>query len=172
VPEHPIAQEPPAERSARLIAELTSRGLTLAVAESLTGGLLVAEFIAVPGASAVVSGGVVAYNTELKHTLLGVDAGLLASHGPVHPEVAKQMATGVRRALAVGGVPAAIGMATTGVAGPRPQEGQLPGTVFIAIAIGDDVRAVELRLGGDRNQIRRAVVEASLSQLSERLHIR
>ena len=162
---------PAANAGRRLIAELTARRLTLAVAESLTGGLLVAEFIAVPGASAVVSGGIVAYNTELKQTLLGVDGALLARHGAVHPDVAKQMAVGVRRALAVGGQPAAIGIATTGVAGPAPQDGQPPGTVFIGIAVGDDVRSVGLRLSGDRDQIRRAVVDESLAQLLARLQL-
>lgn len=80
---------------------LLQRGLTIAVAESLTGGLLVAELIATPGASGSVLGGVVAYSTELKHTLLGVDARLLAEHGPVHPEVAVAMAQGARTRLAV-----------------------------------------------------------------------
>ncbi|HEY2642418.1 MAG TPA: nicotinamide-nucleotide amidohydrolase family protein, partial [Galbitalea sp.] len=96
-----------------VIAELTARGLTIAVAESLTGGLLVAELISVPGASAVVNGGVVAYNTALKHSLLGVDQQLLATRGAVDPDVAGQMAAGVRLACAVDGVPADLGVATT-----------------------------------------------------------
>lgn len=157
---------------ARIIADLAARRLTIAVAESLTGGLLVAELISVPGASAVVLGGVVAYNTELKHTLLGVDATLLAAHGPVHPDVAMQMAAGVRKTLAVAGAAADVGIATTGVAGPVPQGGQPPGVVFIAIAVGSDVRTVGLRLFGSRDQIRRRVVDESLRQLSERLEIR
>lgn len=152
-----------------LVAELTERGLTVAVAESLTGGLLVAELISVPGASKVVTGGVVAYSTELKHTLLGVPAGLLARHGPVDPDVAIEMAARVRELLAVDGVPADIGLATTGVAGPGSQDGHPAGTAFIAVAIGGDARAVGLELGGTRDDIRKRVVSESLSQLKQRL---
>jgi nicotinamide-nucleotide amidase len=110
-----------------VVAELTGRGLTVAVAESLTGGLVVAELVSVPGSSAVVRGGVVAYQTPLKHSLLGVDAGLLAEHGPVHPDVAAAMATGVRERLAVDGRRADVGLSTTGVAGPDDQDGHAPG---------------------------------------------
>ena len=146
--------------AADLIAELTRRGLTIAVAESLTGGLLVAELIAVPGASVVVRGGVVAYATELKAQLLGVDAALLAASGPIDPEVAKQMAAGVRERLG-----ADIGMATTGAAGPDPQDGHAPGEVWLGFAIGDDVTAVGLALGGDRAAIRRDTVSETLSRV-------
>jgi nicotinamide-nucleotide amidase len=151
--------------AAEVIATLIERGLTIAVAESLTGGLLVAELIGVPGASAVVRGGVVAYNTELKRTVLGVDAGLLAEHGPVNQEVARQMADRVRSVLAVGGVPADIGVSTTGVAGPDPQGGQQPGVVFIGIAIGRKVSSFRLDLAGDRQAIRNGVVSESLARL-------
>ncbi len=150
--------------AAEFIAELTRRGLTVAVAESLTGGLLVAELIAVPGASLVVRGGVVAYATELKAELLGVDAALLAAVGPIHPEVAKQMAAGVRDRLG-----ADIGMATTGAAGPDPQDGHEPGEVWLGFAIGDAVTAVGLALGGDRETIRRDTVSESLSRVRELL---
>jgi nicotinamide-nucleotide amidase len=143
-----------------LIAELTRRGLTIAVAESLTGGLLVAELIAVPGASVVVRGGVVAYATELKSQLLGVDAALLAASGPIHPDVARQMADGARQRLG-----ADIGVATTGVAGPDPQDGHAPGEVWLGFAIGDDVTAVGLALGGDRAAIRSDTVSESLSRI-------
>lgn len=148
-----------------VIAGLTGRGLTIAVAESLTGGLLVAELVSVPGASAVLNGGVVAYNTALKHSLLGVDARLLAEHGAVHPDVAGQMASGVRSACAVEGVPAAIGISTTGVAGPDPQDGQPVGTVFVGISSGAGTSILSLRLEGTRQAIREAVVFESLAQL-------
>ena len=148
------------QTAAWLVAELTRRNLTIAVAESLTGGLLVAELIAVPGASVVVRGGVVAYATELKAQLLGVDAGLLAEAGPIHPEVAKQMAAGVRERLG-----ADIGMATTGAAGPDPQDGHAPGEVWLGFAIADSVTAVGLALGGDREAIRRDTVSESLSRV-------
>ncbi|MCU1524642.1 MAG: competence damage-inducible protein [Microbacteriaceae bacterium] len=158
--------------AAELIGLLTERRLTVAVAESLTGGLLVAEFIRVPGASAVVLGGVVAYNTALKHSVLGVDAALLAEHGPVHPEVAKQMATGVREVLAVDGRRADIGLSTTGVAGPNAQDGNPPGTVFLGLAIGDGVSSHRLALDGDRQAIRSRVVYESLLRLRAALNPR
>ena len=151
-----------------IVAELSRRRLSVAVAESLTGGMLTSELIRTPGASAVVRGGIVAYSTELKHSLLGVDAGLLAVYGPVHADVARQMASGVRAALTVADLPADIGIATTGVAGPDPQDGQPVGTVFVAIAIGMDIHVLELQLDGDREAIRSAVVYESLLEL-ERL---
>ncbi|MCD2443762.1 CinA family protein [Agromyces sp. SYSU K20354] len=155
--------------AARLIAALTRRGLRIGVAESLTGGLLVAELIRIPGASAVVSGGVVAYDTAVKRTLLGVDAALLAREGAVHPEVARQMATGVRAALAVDGRPADLGMATTGVAGPDWQDGRAPGTVYLGIADAEGAEAIELEFDGDRAAIRAATVHAALEVLLARL---
>lgn len=158
-----------ASLSAEIIATLTMRHQTIAVAESLTGGLLVAELIRTPGASAVVLGGVVAYNTELKHTLLGVDAEVLAAHGAVHPDVAAQMSVGVRAALAVAGEPAYIGISTTGVAGPDPHGGTAVGTVYLGFAIGSDVRTKHLELGGDRDHIRSAVVYESLVELKNLL---
>ena len=156
-----------AELGATIIASLAARHHTIAVAESLTGGLLVSELIGTPGASAVVSGGVVAYNTELKHTLLGVDAEVLAAHGAVHPDVAAQMAVGVRECLAVGGEPAYIGISTTGVAGPDQQDGQPVGTVYLGFAIGTDVRTTHLTLSGSREEIRSAVVYEALKKLVE-----
>ena len=155
--------------SADIIEALAAKHFTIAVAESLTGGLLVAELVRTPGASAVVLGGVVAYSTELKHTLLGVDAEVLAAHGPVHPDVAAQMAAGVRDALAVGGEPAHIGISTTGVAGPDPQGGQAVGTVYLGFAIGFEVRTKRLQLEGSRDAIRTAVVYEALSELADLL---
>ncbi|ANP72112.1 CinA family protein [Cryobacterium arcticum] len=155
------------DAAAALVALLTSRHLTIAVAESLTGGLLVAELVRIPGASAVVLGGVVAYQTALKHTLLGVDDELLAGEGAVHPEVARQMATGVRDALAVDGRAADIGLATTGVAGPDEQDGRPVGTVYLGIAIGDKVRAIPLHLTGDRGQIRAQTVYRALEAVCQ-----
>lgn len=154
-----------ADAAASIVASLTARSLSIAVAESLTGGLLTAELVRVPGVSAVLRGGIVAYDSEVKATLLGVDAQLLNEHGPVHPDVAAQMASGVRAALAVAGVPARIGLATTGVAGPDPQDGQAPGTVYLGFAIGDDVWTRMLRLTGDREAIRVTAVSESLREL-------
>jgi nicotinamide-nucleotide amidase len=112
----------------------------------------------------VVLGGAVVYATALKHSLLGVDADLLATEGPVHPEVARQLAEGVRQRLAVDGRPADIGLATTGVAGPDPQGGRPVGTVFVGIATAAGTRVVELALQGDRATIRRLVVARAIAE--------
>lgn len=157
------------ELAAQLIGELTRRRMTIAVAESLTGGLVVAELVGVPGASAVVRGGVVAYATELKSSLLGVDAELLIEKSPIDPEVARQMAEGVRWRLGHDGVPADIGLATTGVAGPEQQDGHSVGEVWIGYALGDRVEAHGLTLGGDRAAIRAATVSESLVYVLEHL---
>ncbi|MFF5856501.1 CinA family protein [Streptomyces sp. NPDC012751] len=159
-------------RATELVRLLTVRGETLAVAESLTGGLVAAEITGVPGASRVFRGSVTAYATELKHELLGVDATLLAQRGAVDPQVAAQMAAGVRKALG-----ADWGIATTGVAGPDPQDGKPVGTVFVAVdgsstarsgsAGGGKVEA--LRLNGSRAEIRMESVRSVLTVLLERL---
>jgi nicotinamide-nucleotide amidase len=112
-----------------LVALLSAQGRTVAVAESLTGGLVLATLVAVPGASAVVRGGVVAYASDVKARLLGVDRGLLDLEGAVHPEVAREMARG-----AVELIGADFGLATTGVAGPDAQDGRPVGEVHVAVA--------------------------------------
>ena len=154
----------------QLVADLAVKNLTLAVAESLTGGLLTAECARPPGASAVLLGGVVAYDTSLKQSLLGVDADLLAEHGPVHPLVAEQMADRVRERLAVDGRPADVGISTTGVAGPDPQQDKEPGLVYIGIAMHGTVESIELHLEGTRDQIRARVVSEAIAALAERLN--
>ena len=145
--------------AAEVVELLTRRRLTVAAAESLTGGLVCAALTDVPGASAVVRGAVVAYATDAKADVLGVDRGLLASGGAVQPEVASQMALGVCRVLG-----SAIGVATTGVAGPEPQDGRAVGTVYVAVALagsgGAEVRA--LALTGDRAAVRAGTVRAAL----------
>jgi nicotinamide-nucleotide amidase len=143
---------------------LDAQGWTLAAAESLTGGLVAAELTSVPGASRTFRGSVTAYATELKHLLLGVDADLLASRGAVDPQVARQMAEGVRNRLG-----ADWGVSTTGVAGPDPQDGLPVGTVFVAVAGPGGSREAALRLTGDRTAIRSASVIAVLDLLAEEL---
>lgn len=150
--------------AAEVLRLLDERGATLAVAESLTGGLVAAELTAVPGASRTFRGSVTAYATGLKHELLGVDAALLAARGAVDPEVALQMAEGVRARLG-----ADWGIATTGVAGPDPQDGHPVGTVFVAAAGPDGTVVVPLRLTGERTAIRRASVTSVLELLTVRL---
>ena len=155
--------------AAAVLAVLLERGLTLAVAESLTGGLLSAAIVRVPGASRVFLGGIVAYNTALKQSLLDVDGALLAEHGPVHPEVAAQMARSVRHRLAVDGREADVGLSTTGVAGPGPQDGQPAGTVYIGISIGKSTRTLKLCLEGTRDTIRESVVSELLAEVELQL---
>jgi len=148
---------------ADLLRALGERGETLAVAESLTGGLLAASIVDVAGASAVFRGGLVVYATDLKATLAGVPSSLLASHGPVHPLVAAALAAGARQRCS-----ADWGLATTGVAGPDPQDGIEPGTVYVAVD-GPTSRVQRLDLDGDRAAIRAATVAAALALLAESL---
>jgi nicotinamide-nucleotide amidase len=154
---------PGPEPLARAVLEgAGARGWTLAVAESLTGGLVVASLVDVPGASAVLRGGVVAYATEAKAAVLGVEPALLERRGPVDPEVAGQMASGVRRVLA-----ADVGVATTGVAGPDPQDGHPPGEAYVAVSTPAGDRVRRLDLPGGRAEVRAGAVRAALALLLE-----
>jgi nicotinamide-nucleotide amidase len=150
------------ELAADVIGLLRARGQTVAVAESLTGGLVAAALTGIPGASEVFRGGVIAYATELKQTMLGVPGPLLAARGAVDPQVAAAMAAGVRERLG-----ADIGAATTGVAGPDPAEGKPPGTVHIAVAAAGAPVARTLALAGNRARIRRDTVGAALRLLAD-----
>ena len=147
------------------LAALVGRGWTLGIAESLTGGALAADVVGVPGASTALLGAVVAYATPVKHSLLGVDDALLAAHGPVHSEVAVQMADGVRQVVQVGGRPADVGVSTTGIAGPDSPDGQPVGTVHIAVVTPNAVVNEAFEFAGDRAQIRAQAVEAALALL-------
>jgi nicotinamide-nucleotide amidase len=138
---------------------LRERGLTLALAESVSGGLAAARLCAVPGTRDVFRGGVVAYASEVKFELLGVP------RGPVVCEVAaRAMADDVRRLLG-----ADVGLATTGVAGPEEQDGHAMGTVFLGLALGEQVEARMVRLPGDPDRIRQYSVISVLDLLRRRL---
>ncbi len=144
---------------------LATRAATVSTAESLTGGLVAATLAAVAGASTALRGGVVAYSSDIKVSMLGVDAQLVASEGVISAAVAAQMASGVRERMVTD-----WGIATTGVAGPDPQDGHPPGEVYVAVAGPDglvDVRTLELT--GDRQEIRAATVDAVLSLLHSHL---
>lgn len=154
---------------AALVARLREAGTTVAVAESLTGGLVLATLTATPGVSAVLRGGAVVYATKTKATQLGVPDGLLQARGPVDPDVALEMARGVR--LRWG---ADLGLATTGVAGPDPQDGHPVGEAYVAVA--DSSRGHSERVAiphagtpqvPSRAQIRAATVRAALELLDE-----
>ncbi|HZI96374.1 MAG TPA: nicotinamide-nucleotide amidohydrolase family protein [Actinomycetales bacterium] len=145
-----------------VVALATSSRTTIAVAESVTAGLVCARIADVPGASVVLRGGVIAYATELKTVLLDVDPALLASCGPVAPEVARAMATGVRKRLG-----ADVGVATTGVAGPDSSDGVVAGTVYVAVVGSGDERLERLSLAGDRAAVRAGATEAALALLCD-----
>ncbi|MGK5530195.1 CinA family protein [Streptomyces sp. URMC 129] len=159
--------EPEEPTLAAQVAELLAgRGQTVAVAESLTGGLVASELTEAPGASKTFRGSVTAYATEIKRDVLGVDGALLEERGAVDAEVARQLATGVRDLLG-----ADWGAATTGVAGPEPQDGKPVGTVHIAVSAPGTGKVVAQRLNlrGDRAAIRAGTVRAVLALLRDEL---
>lgn len=159
-----VAGEAARELATEIIGLLTQAGGTVATAESLTGGLVAAALTDVPGSSNAFRGGVVAYATELKAELLGVDVGLLKRHGPVHAPVAAAMAEGVRSRLG-----ATIGVSTTGVAGPDPADGHPAGTVHVAVSLADDTVVRTMALHGSRDEVRKLTVERVLGLLLGRL---
>jgi nicotinamide-nucleotide amidase len=138
---------------------LRQRGLTLALAESVSGGLAATRLSAVPGSGEVFRGGLVAYASEVKFALLGVPEGPV-----VCASAAQAMAAGARKLLG-----ANVGLATTGVAGPDEQDGQPVGTVFLGLALGERVEAREVRLPGDPDRIRQYSVISVLDLLRRRL---
>jgi nicotinamide-nucleotide amidase len=156
----------------RVITTLSAAGQTLAVAESLTGGQLAASLTAVPGASTVFRAGIVAYATDLKHRLLGVSEATLAEHGAVSARTCAEMADG-----AAGSCAADWALATTGVAGPDPQEGHPVGTVYIGVVgpkgdlpgVSAATRTRRLQLSGDRATIQSETVAAVLTLLLDRV---
>jgi nicotinamide-nucleotide amidase len=148
----------------RAVALARERGLTVATGESLTAGMVAASLAEVPGASAVLRGGVVSYHRDVKESLLGVDAEILDRVGAVDPAIALQMALGAKAACG-----ADIGVATTGVAGPEPHEGKEVGTVVIAVAAPTSQQVREFRFDGTRAQIREASCQAAVSVLMEAL---
>jgi nicotinamide-nucleotide amidase len=148
--------------AAAAVARLVERGETVATAESLTGGLVAATIVEIPGVSAIYRGGLVVYATELKATLAGVPAVLLAERGPVDPQVAAALAAGARERCG-----ADWGIATTGVAGPDPQDGKPVGLVYVAVASATASAVRELQLTGNRADIRTESVTAVLRLLSD-----
>ena len=139
---------------------LLERSLNLGVAESLTGGLIASRLVGIEGASRWFRGGIVSYASEVKFSLLGVPDGPVVS-----AEAAEAMADGARSALG-----AQVGLSTTGVAGPDPQDGQAPGTVFIGLAIeGRPTSSIQLALPGDRPRVRQYAAISALDALRRSL---
>jgi nicotinamide-nucleotide amidase len=138
---------------------LADQGLSLAVAESLTGGMVGSRLTNAVGSSEWFRGSVVAYDREVKYDLLDVPEGPVVSE-----EAARAMALGVRKLLR-----ADVGLSTTGVAGPTEQDGQPVGTVFLGMAVGDDVEVVHTKLPGDRDRVRQFATISVLNMLRLRL---
>ena len=155
---------PPPATPKQVLDALVAVGATVAVAESLTGGLLTAALTEPAGASNAVRGGVVVYATDLKATLAGVPVPLLHAEGAVSPDVAGALAAGARDRCQ-----ADWGLATTGVAGPEPQDGKPVGLVYVAVAGPGDPVVRELRLSGNRSAVRTESVTAVLSLFAEQL---
>ena len=149
-----------------LIRGLQAQGLTVATCESLTGGMICAALVDVPGASRVVRGGLITYQTDTKSLLAGVDAGLIEAHSVVSAEVARAMAAGARDALHADIAVSATGMASPGEIGDPPA-----GTVFVGLASAAGVQAVELHLAGDRQAVRQQTVDAAIKLIGQEIGI-
>ncbi|HET7689865.1 MAG TPA: CinA family protein [Nocardioidaceae bacterium] len=149
------------ETAVRVMYRLVERGETLATAESLTGGLAGDLITAVPGSSGFYVGGVIAYATEVKQKLLGVSDETVEKHGVVSAECAAEMAAGARARTG-----ATWAVSTTGVAGPDPQEDKPVGLVYVGVD-GPRTAVRELRLEGDRGDIRRQACEQAFVALLE-----
>jgi nicotinamide-nucleotide amidase len=155
---------PPDELALSVHLALRGRGQTVAAAESLTAGLFCATLASVPGASTTLRGGAVVYATDLKATLAGVPADLLAAHGPVAPQTAAALAEGIRARCG-----ADWGVGLTGVAGPDPVDDHPAGTVFLGLAGPESTDVVALQLPGDRGAVRGASVDSAFRELLARL---
>ncbi|WP_424108266.1 CinA family protein [Nocardia farcinica] len=153
----PLAGDAPV---AELVRALRAAGQTVATAESLTAGLLSATLAGVPGASAVLRGGLVVYATDLKHTLAGVSAELLATEGPVAASTAEQLAVGARARCG-----SHWGVGLTGVAGPDTQGGHPVGTVFLGLSGPWHTEVMRLRLAGQRWTIRHTAAQRAVAEL-------
>lgn len=143
---------------------LTAHSLTVATAESCTGGLLASRLTDVAGSSAYVKGGLVAYTNAIKNSVLHVDSRTLENFGAISRQTAAEMAQNVREIFS-----ATIGLSTTGVAGPEPSEGKPVGLVYVA-TVGENFSAVaECHFSGSRTEIKAQAVEAALKLLASTL---
>jgi nicotinamide-nucleotide amidase len=157
--------EPPVgSPAAGVVHALAERGETLAVVESLTGGLLSSTIVEIAGASSIFRGALVVYATDLKASLADVPADLLEDRGPVDPDVALALAEGGRKRCGADWC-----LATTGVAGPEPQGGKPVGMVFVAVAGPPGAQVRQLDLDGGRRAVRAGAVTAALRLLIEQL---
>ncbi len=160
-----IYGEQDADLAALVLDQCRARKLTIAVAESCTGGLLGARLTSISGSSDVVRGGVIAYHDDVKRDMLGVDASVIREHGAVSEPVVLQMATGARRATN-----SSVGLAITGIAGPTGGTPDKPvGTVWVAVDVEGVAEARLFKLIGDRDEIRQRAAQWALELLRRRL---
>jgi nicotinamide-nucleotide amidase len=152
------------ELASSLIKKLQEKNLTLAVAESLTGGLVAASLTEIPGASKVFKGSITAYVDEIKQNVLNVKDETITNFTSISKQVALEMAINVRTIMK-----SDIGISTSGVAGPEKSAGFLPGLVFVAISIGDHNMCQKLEITGDRSKIRNQTVQELLQLTLSRL---
>ena len=152
------------ELASSLIKKLHEKNLTLAVAESLTGGLIAASLTEIPGASKVFKGSITAYVDEIKQNVLNIKAESILKFTSISEQVALEMAINVKKIMK-----SDIGISTTGVAGPEKSAGFLPGLVFVAISIGDHNMCQKLEIIGDRSKIRNQTVQEILQLTLSRL---
>jgi nicotinamide-nucleotide amidase len=152
------------ELASSLIKKLQENNLTIAVAESLTGGLVAASLTEIPGASKVFRGSITAYADEIKQNILNVKDETITNFTSISEQVALEMAINVRTIMK-----SDIGISTTGVAGPEKSAGFAPGLVFVAISIGDHNMCQKLELTGDRSKIRNQTVQEILQLTLSRL---
>ena len=152
------------ELASSLIKKLEEKNLTIAVAESLTGGLVAASLTEIPGASKVFKGSITAYVDEIKQNILNVNKETIPNFTSISEQVALEMAINVRKILK-----SDIGISTTGVAGPEKSAGFAPGLVFVAISIGDHNMCQKLEITGDRSKIRNQTVHEILQLTLSRL---
>ena len=142
------------------IAALKAQGLTVSTCESLTGGLICATLVDVPGASNVVRGGLITYQTDTKTLLANVDAALIEEKGVVSTEVAMAMAQGTREKLGTD-----IAVSATGMASPGGENDPPAGTVFVGVSTQTGTYAIPLQLAGDRPSIRRQTVQTAIEAI-------
>ena len=152
------------ELASSLIKKLEEKNLTIAVAESLTGGLVAASLTEIPGASKVFRGSITAYADEIKQNILNVKDETITNFTSISELVALEMAINVRTIMK-----SDIGISTTGVAGPEKSAGFAPGLVFVAISIGDHNMCQKLEITGDRSKIRNQTVHEILQLTLSRL---
>ena len=160
----------------QILTVLRTANKKLVIAESLTGGLLTAEFAKVAGASDVLLTGIIAYDTNLKHELLGVSRQLLENQGAVDPEVAAQMAEGIRVKIALKmglELSELVAISTTGVAGPAEQDGKPVGELYVCVSKGPEgsvsSNVFAHQIQGDRDKIQETAVLLGLEHLWEEI---